>query len=299
MYFLIKCPSCLEGGNVNCLQLPSCSVTSGEQFMYLVEMSTPRGLHTGAQGWALCSICQPQMFWVLGDVPKGTGGCTFHCNVYIRPENIKQLGNCILRRHLLVDASIPVSHFVWRQWFKFLLLLLSSASLLIQTAASAWAAREFRWLLHTTASRGAHLHKTCLASLDTMFCRISCMANSFLGLLHDRTGEWLQFQALAGEQRSPAFLFPCEAGGWVLSYPECELPRRVCCCIIQLFPTGKCRSFQSCVVSSHYLNAKTKGTIRKKLGTEPSRKGERSVRLLQLDLIPYTGKSLGKLRQDY
>lgn len=115
MYFLIKCPSCLEGGNVNCLQLPSCSVTSGEQFMYLVEMSTPRGLHTGAQGWALCSICQPQMFWVLGDVPKGTGGCTFHCNVYIRPENIKQLRNCILRRHLLVDASIPGSHFVWRQ----------------------------------------------------------------------------------------------------------------------------------------------------------------------------------------
>lgn len=53
------------------------------------------------------------------------------------------------------------------------------------------------------------------------------------------------------------------------------------------------------MVSSHYLNAKTKGTIRKKLGTEPSRKGERSVRLLQLDLIPYTGKSLGKLRQDY
>lgn len=64
---------------------------------------------------SVLSVSPRQMFWVLGDVPKGTGGCTFHCNVYIRPENIKQLGNCILRRHLLVDASIPVSHFVWRQ----------------------------------------------------------------------------------------------------------------------------------------------------------------------------------------
>lgn len=67
MYFLIKCPSCLEGGNVNCLQLPSCSVTSGEQFMYLVEMSTPRGLHTGAQGWALFYLSAPgRCFGSLG-----------------------------------------------------------------------------------------------------------------------------------------------------------------------------------------------------------------------------------------
>lgn len=49
----------------------------------------------------------------------------------------------------------------------------------------------------------------------------------------------------------------------------------------------------------HSLNVKTKGTIRKKLGTEPSHKGERSVNLLQLDLVLYTGKGLEKLRQDY
>lgn len=76
------------------------------------------GFHAGAQGLVLCFIVSPRkIFWVLGDVPKHTGGCTFHCSVYVRLENVKQLGNCILKRHLLMDVSIPGSQFIWRQWF--------------------------------------------------------------------------------------------------------------------------------------------------------------------------------------
>lgn len=97
--------------------------------MFLVEVprlqgdvqEIPPGHLKGARGWVFYCICQPCAD-LLGpwNVPKSTRGHPFHINktrVHILAENAEQLGNCMLQRDLLMDASILGSQIIWRQSF--------------------------------------------------------------------------------------------------------------------------------------------------------------------------------------
>lgn len=146
---------------------------------------------------------------------------------------------------------------------------------------------------HRALSKGAGLHRSCFFSLGTQVQGAAGCHPASHGKLPPKAAArldsgQLQFQAQVEDKGPPAVPVPCDSGGWGFFFPKSEAAS-----IRHFFPSEKCRSLQSYVVSSHDLNTKTKDTTRKKLGTEPSCEEDRKTcQVIATVSRPLQGKNL-------